>query len=177
MSEITALKAVAEATFMRPRSSVMTKESARDQIGSLALSSISKLVSNVYHRRSGRGVLAFLRYEEPGSPSSRANAHVTLDAAAVTATTADTSNIKSRDARPVVKAVELGSACWKIWMKGNPVGEVKAACTSPMQNSIINIIPMPRRPLIHILSIKLFGTSTSGFSTSSHMWIAPSAPV
>jgi hypothetical protein len=42
----------------------MTKESARDQIGSLALLSISKSISNVYHLRSSCGALAFLDVRE-----------------------------------------------------------------------------------------------------------------
>ena len=119
--------------------------------------------------------LTFLIQEDPGSPSSLANAQVTLDAAARTATAQKMNSTSSKAVKPVAKALE-SRACVKTSINVKPVDGSRAFGMLPMRNKTATSIPKPRTPLMHTLAIKAFGTAVRAFLTSSDMWIAPSAP-
>jgi hypothetical protein len=58
-------------------------------------------------------------------------------------------------------------ACWKIAMKGYPVGDFRASSILPMQKSMAINIPNPIEPLIRTLSMIERGTATEAFVISS----------
>ena len=119
--------------------------------------------------------LTFLIQEEPGSPSSLANAQVTLDAAARQDTAQKMNSTSIKAVKPVAKPLEF-SACVNTSMNAKPVAGSRAFGMLPMQNKTATSKPKPRMPLMNILAIKALGTAVRAFLTSSDMWIAPSAP-
>ena len=119
--------------------------------------------------------LTFLIQEDPGSPSSLANAQVTLEVAATTATAQKMNNISTKAVKPVAKPLE-SSPCVKTSINVKPVAGSRAFGMLPMRNKTATSMPKPRTPLMHTLAIKAFWTTVRAFLTSSDMWIAPSAP-
>ena len=152
-----ALKATDEPILIKPRSIDTTADTAIEFTGSLLLGS------------------TFLIQEDPGSPSSLANAQVTLDAAARTSTAQKMNSTRIKAVKPVAKPLEF-RACVKTSINVKPVDGSRAFGMLPMRNKTAISMPKPRTPLMNILAIKDFGTAVRAFLTSSDMWIAASAP-
>ena len=98
---------------------------------------------------------------QPGRPRSRAKDHTMRDAEARKPTSAHSARAVIIDAITAAPRTDL--VAWRnICMKGNPVGESKAAVRSPRQKSTAMIIPNPMLPLITRVNIMDRGTITEG---------------
>ena len=113
---------------------------------------------------------------EKGNPPSLANAQVNLETLAVFAK-ADIKAI-TRIADSIAKAAltDPPVACWKIAIKGKPVGVVRASSKFWIQKRRVRRKPKARVPLMKMVRIMILGITVADLRVSSDMWIIPSKP-